>query len=218
MDVCLRLWRLVRAISIFITRRSPKNSLWWQKSLVPFSIWVNLLLFFPFVQCADSSPLEEGRFKLLLSILRNNCPLAFSETDRQIPPVPGDLDSFMDRQTSSSGDRIENQVGSTPVSGQTMLFVNTAQMARDLAVRLSDLGVRCLPFHSLLPAEDRRTNLARFQAGASEVLCWSARTARPADWTSPPWTTSYRCRQIDRRPTIQFCSVEYTISFALAYS
>ena len=40
MDMCLRLWRLARAISIFITRRSPKNSFWWQKSLVAISIWV----------------------------------------------------------------------------------------------------------------------------------------------------------------------------------
>ena len=161
--------------------------------------------------------MEEGRFKLLLSILRNHCPLAFSETDRQIPPVPGDLDSFMDRQTSSSGDRIENQVGSTPVSGQTMLFVNTAQMARDLAVRLSDLGVRCLPFHSLLPAEDRRTNLARFQAGASEcpLLVCTDSAARGLDIATVDHVIQV---QTDRRPTIQFCSVVYTISFALAYS
>ena len=43
-----------------------------------------------------------------------------------------------------------------PQSGaerQTMVFCNTAQMARDLAARLRLLGAaRTLEFHSLLPA------------------------------------------------------------------
>ena len=64
---------------------------------------------------------------------------------------------------------------------QTMVFVNTAEVARQLAGELVDLGIPTAEYHNMVPDPERQENLQKFRDHVVPVLVCTDQAARGLD-------------------------------------
>jgi superfamily II DNA/RNA helicase len=63
----------------------------------------------------------------------------------------------------------------------TMVFVNTAQTAKDLTFLLQRKQVPCVDFHKLVPEPEKSSNLERFRQGEMKIIVCTDSAARGLD-------------------------------------
>lgn len=64
---------------------------------------------------------------------------------------------------------------------QVMVFLNTAEMARQLAESLRSIGLPCVEYHGLLNGREREQNMAAFRAGSQMVMVCTDSAGRGLD-------------------------------------
>lgn len=75
----------------------------------------------------------------------------------------------------------QDEEGMIQPSESTMIFVNTAEVAIELAEALRRLRIDCTEYHKLQPLNEKQEGLQRFREGAVKVLVCTDHAARGLD-------------------------------------
>ena len=81
----------------------------------------------------------------------------------------------------ASGEALEGAQDTDASLVQTMVFVNTAEVARQLSSELLSHGIPTAEYHNMIPDAERQGNLQRFREHAVPVLVCTDHAARGLD-------------------------------------